>query len=105
MTEGFGPKVGGFDHFKFGDHQSLKKAISNKTAAVMVEPIMGEGGIKVIPDWCLKELRKICNKKQNSIENGRKEGWPNSYRTAGPKQASRGLQVVLPCTLPALKPA
>ena len=64
MTEGFGPKVGGFDHFKFGDHQSLKKAISNKTAAIMVEPIMGEGGIKVIPDWCLKELRKICNKKK-----------------------------------------
>ena len=64
MTEGFGPKVGGFDHFKFGDHQSLKKAISNKTAAIMMEPIMGEGGIKVIPDWCLKELRKICNKKK-----------------------------------------
>ena len=64
MTEGFGPKVGGFDHFKFGDHKSLKKAISNKTAAIMVEPIMGEGGIKVIPDWCLKELRKICNKKK-----------------------------------------
>ncbi len=64
MTEGFGPKVGGFDHFKFGDHQSLKKAISNKTAAIMVEPIMGEGGIKVIPEWCLKELRKICNKKK-----------------------------------------
>ena len=64
MTEGFGPKVGGFDHFKFGDHRSLKKAISNKTAAIMVEPIMGEGGIKVIPDWCLKELRKICNKKK-----------------------------------------
>ena len=64
MTEGFGPKVGGFDHFKFGDHQSLKKGISNKTAAIMVEPIMGEGGIKVIPDWCIKELRKICNKKK-----------------------------------------
>ena len=64
MTEGFGPKVGGFDHFKFGDHQSLKKAITKKTAAIMVEPIMGEGGIKVIPDWCLKELRKICNKKK-----------------------------------------
>ena len=64
MTEGFGQKVGGFDHFKFGDHQSLKKAITNKTAAIMVEPIMGEGGIKVIPDWCLKELRKICNKKK-----------------------------------------
>ena len=64
MTEGFGPKVAGFDHFKFGDHKSLKKSITNKTAAIMVEPIMGEGGIKVIPDWCLRELRKICNKKK-----------------------------------------
>jgi len=64
MTEGFGPKVGGFDHFEFGNHKSLKKKISNKTAAIMVEPIMGEGGIKVIPGWCLRELRKICNKKK-----------------------------------------
>jgi len=63
MTEGFGPKVGGFDHFEFGDHKSLKKNITKNTAAIMVETIMGEGGIKVIPDWCLKELRKICNKK------------------------------------------
>ena len=63
MTEGFGPKVSGFDHFEFGNHKSLKKKISKNTAAIMVETIMGEGGIKVIPDWCLKELRKICNKK------------------------------------------
>ena len=63
MTEGFGPKVGGFDHFEFGDHKSLKKKITKNTAAIMVETIMGEGGIKVIPDWCLKELRKICNNK------------------------------------------
>ena len=64
MTEGFGPKVSGFDHFRFGDHKSLKKSITKKTAAIMVEPIMGEGGIKVIPDWCLRDLRKICNKKK-----------------------------------------
>tara|TARA_B100000900_G_scaffold361440_1_gene334147 strand:- start:703 stop:1869 length:1167 start_codon:yes stop_codon:yes gene_type:complete len=64
MTEGFGPKVAGFDHFRFGDHRSLKKKITKKTAAIMIEPIMGEGGIKVIPDWCLKELRKLCNKKK-----------------------------------------
>ncbi len=63
MTEGFGPKVNGFDHFKFGDHSSLKRAITKNTAAIMVETIMGEGGIKVIPDWCLKELRKLCDKK------------------------------------------
>ena len=64
MTEGFGPKIGGFDHFEFGNHKSLKKKINKNTAAIMVETIMGEGGIKVIPDWCLKELRKICNKKK-----------------------------------------
>ena len=64
MTEGFGPKVPGFDHFSFGDHKSLKKKITKNTAAIMIEPIMGEGGIKVIPDWCLKDLRKLCNKKK-----------------------------------------
>ena len=63
MTEGFGPKVGGFDHFEFGNHNSLKKKIKKNTAAIMIETIMGEGGIKVIPDWCLIELKKICNKK------------------------------------------
>ncbi len=62
MTEGFGPKVQGFDHFNFGDHNKLKKLISKNTAAIMIETIMGEGGIKVIPDWCLKGLRKLCNK-------------------------------------------
>ena len=64
MTEGFGPKVGGFDHFEFGNLKSLKKKITKNTAAIMVETIMGEGGIKVIPDWFLKKLRKICNKKK-----------------------------------------
>ena len=64
MTEGFGPKVPGFDHFNFGDHKGLKKAITKKTAAIMIETVMGESGIKVIPDWCLKGLRKICNKKK-----------------------------------------
>jgi acetylornithine/N-succinyldiaminopimelate aminotransferase len=63
MTEGFGPRISGFDHFEFGNHKSFKKKISKNTAAIMVETIMGEGGIKVIPDWCLKELRKICDKK------------------------------------------
>ena len=62
--EGFGPKVDGFDHFNFGDHKSLEKAITSRTAAIMVETIMGEGGIKVIPDYCLVGLRKLCNKKK-----------------------------------------
>ena len=63
MTEGFG-YVGGFDHFIFGNHKSLKKKINKNTAAIMIEPIMGEGGIKVVPDWCLKALRKLCNEKK-----------------------------------------
>jgi len=62
--EGFYPKVDGFDHFNFGDHNSLEKLITSKTAAIMVETILGEGGIKVIPDFCLKGLRKLCNKKK-----------------------------------------
>ena len=64
MIDGFRPSAPGFDHFLFGDHKKLKKLINKRTAAIMVEPIMGEGGIKVIPDWCLRELRKICNKKK-----------------------------------------
>ena len=63
-TEGFYPKVDGFDHFNFGDHKELEKTITSKTAAIMVETIMGEGGIKVIPDFCLRGLRKLCNKKK-----------------------------------------
>ncbi len=63
-TEGFGPKVDGFDHFNFGDHKSLEKSITSRTAAIMVETILGEGGIKVIPDYCLVGLRKLCNKKK-----------------------------------------
>ena len=63
MTEGFG-HVGGFDHFVFGDHKSLKKKVNKNTAAIMVETIKGEGGIKTIPDFCLKELRKLCDKKK-----------------------------------------
>ena len=68
MTEGFGPKVPGFDHIQFRDFKprfpNIKNKIKNNTAAIMVETIMGEGGIKSIPDKCLKYLRKICNEKK-----------------------------------------
>ncbi len=64
MMEGFYPKVDGFDHFNFGDHKKMEKSITKKTAAIMVETILGEGGIKVIPDFCLKHLRRLCNKKK-----------------------------------------
>ena len=61
-TEGFGPKVDGFDQVPFADHDAVKKAINKNTAAIMVEPIFGEGGIKILPDYCLKGLRELCDK-------------------------------------------
>ena len=61
-TEGFGPKVDGFDQVPFADHEAVKKAINKNTAAIMIETIMGEGGIKVVPDFFLKGLREICDK-------------------------------------------
>jgi acetylornithine/N-succinyldiaminopimelate aminotransferase len=59
--DGFGPKVDGFDQVAFGDHEALKAAISPETAAIMVEPIQGEGGIRPVPPQCLKGLRKLCD--------------------------------------------
>ena len=61
-TEGFGPKVEGFDQVPFADHEAIKKAINKNTAAIMIETIMGEGGIKVVPDFYLKGLRELCDK-------------------------------------------
>ena len=64
MTEGFGPNVGGFDHFKYGDIKSFKSKITKKTAAVFFETAMGESGIKVHSNKFLKNVRKICNDKK-----------------------------------------
>ena len=61
--KGFEPKVEGFDQVDFGDHESLQKVIGENTAAIMVESILGEGGIKVIPNECLIGLRKLCDEK------------------------------------------
>jgi len=60
-TEGFGPKVDGFDQVPFADHEAVKNTINKNTAAIMVEPIFGEGGIKILPDYCLKGLRELCD--------------------------------------------
>ena len=59
--EGFGPKVDGFDQVPFADHEAIKKAINKNTAAIMLETIMGEGGIKIVPNSCLKGLRDLCD--------------------------------------------
>ena len=61
-TEGF-PSLPNFDHFEFGNHEQLKDKITEKTCAILIEPILGESGVKVIPDNCLKGLRDLCDEK------------------------------------------
>lgn len=61
MTKGYGPLMPGFKQLPFGDHEALKAAISDKTCAVIIEPIQGEGGIRTLPDACLKGLRDLCD--------------------------------------------
>lgn len=61
MVKGFGPLVGGFVHLPFGDLEAVKSAISETTAAVLIEPIQGEGGIRPVSDADLKALREICD--------------------------------------------
>jgi len=59
--EGFGPAVDGFDQVPFADLEATKKAIGPQTAAIMIEPIMGEGGVRVAPHTFLRALRKLCD--------------------------------------------
>ncbi len=59
--EGFGPEAPGFDHVPFGDHDALNAAIRPETAAIMIEPIQGEGGVRAVPAQCLKGLRDLCD--------------------------------------------
>ena len=59
--EGFGPDMPGFDVLPFGDHDALDKAIGPETAAIMIEPVQGEGGLRQVPAGCLRGLREICD--------------------------------------------
>jgi acetylornithine/N-succinyldiaminopimelate aminotransferase len=59
--EGFGPPVEGFDQVPFADLEATKKAIGPQTAAILIEPIMGEGGVRVVPHTFLRALRKLCD--------------------------------------------
>lgn len=61
MTKGFGPLLPGFVHLPWADHDALRAAISDTTAAILVEPVQGEGGIRPLPDQCLKGLRDLCD--------------------------------------------
>ena len=59
--EGFGPKVDGFDQVPFCDIDAVEKAITSETAAILIEPIQGEGGIREVPASTLKRLRELCD--------------------------------------------
>ena len=61
MIKGFGPLLPGFVHVPFAEHDALHAAMSDKIAAVMIEPIQGEGGIRQVPEHCLKGLRDFCD--------------------------------------------
>jgi acetylornithine/N-succinyldiaminopimelate aminotransferase len=62
--EGFGPKVEGFDHVPFDDFEALERAITPETAAIMIEPIQGESGIRVMPPQTLRAVRELCDERQ-----------------------------------------
>ncbi|WP_427454052.1 aspartate aminotransferase family protein [Litorimonas sp. WD9-15] len=59
--KGFGPAIPGFINLEFGDHEALKEAISETTAAILVEPVQGEGGLRPLPPECLRGLRALCD--------------------------------------------
>lgn len=61
MVKGFGPLLPGFKQVPFADHDAIRAAVTNKTCAIMIEPVQGEGGILPTPDQCLKGLRDLCD--------------------------------------------
>jgi acetylornithine/N-succinyldiaminopimelate aminotransferase len=59
--DGFGPAVDGFDQVPFADLEATKRAVGPQTAAILIEPIMGEGGVRVVPNEFLRALRRLCD--------------------------------------------
>ncbi|MBR7621300.1 aspartate aminotransferase family protein [Phenylobacterium sp. 20VBR1] len=59
--EGFGPPMPGFVHLPYGDHEALKAAIGPTTAAILIEPVQGEGGARALPEVCMRGLRQLCD--------------------------------------------
>jgi acetylornithine/N-succinyldiaminopimelate aminotransferase len=89
-TEGFGPKVDGFEQVPFADLEAVKNIINNNTAAIMIETIMGEGGIKVVPDFFLKSLRELCDKNEillilDEVQSAYRTGNFFAFETSGIK--------------------
>ncbi|MEC3861995.1 aspartate aminotransferase family protein [Mesobacterium sp. TK19101] len=63
MIKGFGPILPGFIHVDWADHDALTAAITDTVGAILIEPVQGEGGIRPLPDQCLKGLRDLCDEK------------------------------------------
>ena len=61
--DGFGPPVEGFDQVAYGDLEAVKKAVGPETGAIMIEPVMGEGGVRVVPHALLCALRQLCDER------------------------------------------
>ena len=61
LVKGFGPLMPGFRQVKWADHDAVHAAITDQTCAVIIEPVQGEGGIRIVPDQCLKGLRDLCD--------------------------------------------
>ncbi len=61
MTKGFGPLLPGFKHLPWGDIDAVRAALSETTAAIIVEPVQGEGGIRPLEDDTLRALRALCD--------------------------------------------
>ena len=60
--EGIGPLLAGFTYVPYGDLAAVEKAIDDETAAMMLEPVQGEGGVRIPPDGFLQGLRALCDK-------------------------------------------
>jgi acetylornithine/N-succinyldiaminopimelate aminotransferase len=63
LTKGFGPLLPGFDHVPFGDHEALRAAVGPETAAILIEPVQGEGGVRPVPEPCLRGLRALADER------------------------------------------
>ena len=61
--EGFNTSIDGFINLPFGDHEKLEQSIDENVAAILIEPIQGEGGVSEVPIYCLEGLRKLCDEK------------------------------------------
>ncbi len=61
--DGFGPVVEGFDQVPFGDLEATKRAVTDETGAILIEPIMGEGGVRVVEPSFLRALRELCDRR------------------------------------------